>query len=69
LTDRSDRALTMLDELNFWAPDLEKKLFPEPNPLFYEQASWGSVTRRERLDALTSLAKYHFRVPENRHHR
>lgn len=59
LTDRSDRALTMLDELNFWAPDIEKKLFPEPNPLFYEQAAWGSVTRRERLEALTSLALYH----------
>ena len=59
LTDRSDRALTMLDELNFWAPDISKKYFPEPNPLFYEQAAWGSVTRRERLEALTSLALYH----------
>ncbi len=59
LTDRSDRALTMLDELNFWAPDVSKKYFPEPNPLFYEQAAWGSVTRRERLEALTSLALYH----------
>jgi transcription-repair coupling factor (superfamily II helicase) len=59
LTDRADRALTMLDELNFWAPEFEKKLFPEPNPLFYEQAAWGSVTRRERLEALTSLALYH----------
>ncbi len=59
LTDRADRALTMLDELNFWAPDINKKYFPEPNPLFYEQAAWGSVTRRERLEALTALALYH----------
>ena len=59
LTDRSDRALTMFDELNFWAPDFEKKLFPEPNPLFYERAAWGSVTRRERLEALTALSLYH----------
>lgn len=59
LTDRSDRAFTMLDELNFWAPEIQKRYFPEPNPLFYEQASWGSVTRRERLDALTSMALYH----------
>ncbi len=33
--------------------------FQEPNPLFYEQAAWGSVTRRDRLQALTSLAMYH----------
>lgn len=59
LTDRSDRAFTMLDELNFWAPDIQKRYFPEPNPMFYEQASWGSVTRRDRLDALTSMALYH----------
>jgi len=33
--------------------------FPEPNPLFYEQAAWGTVTRRDRLQALTSLSIYH----------
>jgi transcription-repair coupling factor (superfamily II helicase) len=59
ITGRSDRALTLVDELGFWAPDSNRRLFPEPNPLFYEQAAWGSVTRRDRLQAITSLALYH----------
>ena len=45
--------------LKFWAGDAPRLLFPEPNPLFYEQATWGSNTRRERLQALTTLATYH----------
>jgi len=59
LTDRADRAITLFDELGFWLPDVEKYHFPEPTPLFYEQAAWGAVTRRDRLQALTALAMYH----------
>ena len=59
LTHRADRALTLLDELGFWTPDTLRQHFPEPNPLFYERASWGAVVRRERLQALTGLAAYH----------
>lgn len=59
LTDRADRALTLLDELSFWAPTAPRRYFPEPNPLFYEQAAWGTLTRRDRLQALTMLAAYH----------
>jgi transcription-repair coupling factor (superfamily II helicase) len=59
LTDRADRALTLLDELTFWAPKAIRQVFPEPNPLFYEQAAWGTLTRRDRLQALTLLASYH----------
>jgi transcription-repair coupling factor (superfamily II helicase) len=59
LTDRADHALTLLDEFGFWAPRTPHQLFPEPNPLFYEPAHWGSSTRRDRLQALTSLALYH----------
>lgn len=59
LTDRADRALTLIDELSFWAPEAPRQLFPEPNPLFYEQAAWGTLTRRDRLQALTILASYH----------
>ncbi len=59
LTDRADRALTLLDELSFWAPGALRQIFPEPNPLFYEQAAWGTLTRRDRLQALTLLASYH----------
>ncbi len=59
LTDRSERAFTMGDELKFWYPITNRKAFPAPNPLFYEQASWGNITRRERLQTLASLIAYH----------
>ncbi len=59
LTDRPDHALTLVDELAFWAPDVPRLLFPEPNPLFYEPAAWGSATRRDRMLALTMLSTYH----------
>ena len=58
ITDRSDHALSMFDELGFWTKS-PRYLFGEPNPLFYEQAAWGVTTRRERLQALTALAAYH----------
>ncbi len=59
ITDRADHALSVFDELGYWAPDSPRFLFSEPNPLFYEDAAWGSATRRERLLALSSLAHYH----------
>ncbi len=59
LTDRSERAFTMGDELKFWFPTAHRMAYPAPNPLFYEQASWGNITRRERLQTLAALAAYH----------
>ncbi len=59
VTDRMDRALMMFDELGFWLPDHPRFHFPEPNPMFYEQAAWGAVTRRDRLASLSVLAQYH----------
>jgi len=59
ITDRTDRALTVIDELTYWMEGRQPLYYPEPNPLFYEQAAWGTVTRRDRLQALTSLAVYH----------
>lgn len=59
LTERADRATDLLGESAFWFPQAQRLLFPEPTPLFYEQAEWGSATRRERLRALTTLALYH----------
>ncbi|MCX7607715.1 MAG: transcription-repair coupling factor [Anaerolineales bacterium] len=59
VTERADRAIDWLDESAFWFPQTPRCLFPEPAPLFYEQAEWGGVTRRERLRALTALAVYH----------
>src|SRR5512141_420328 len=41
LTDRADHALTLFDELTLWAPGAARYYFPEPNPLFYENAPWG----------------------------
>jgi len=59
LTTRADHMLTLADELKFWAPGANRIVFPEPNPLFYEPAAWGTSTRRDRLQALTALAAYH----------
>lgn len=59
VTDRSDRALAMLEELALWAPNSLRLYFPEPTPLFYETGAWGEASRRDRLVALTSLASYH----------
>ena len=59
VTDRADHALQLHDELAFWLPDTSRYIFSEPNPLFYEQAAWGTTTRRERLQTLTRLAAYH----------
>src|SRR5215204_4170238 len=58
VTDRSDHALSLHDELGFWIKS-PRFHFGEPNPLFYEQAAWGVTTRRERLQTLTALAAYH----------
>jgi transcription-repair coupling factor (superfamily II helicase) len=59
VTDRADHALALHDELAFWSPDTPRFIFSEPTPLFYEEAAWGTTTRRERLQALTALAAYH----------
>ena len=59
VTDRADHALQLHDELAFWAQDICRYIFSEPNPLFYENAAWGSATRRERLQTLTALSAYH----------
>lgn len=59
ITDRSERAFTMGDELKFWFPTANRCAFPAPNPLFYEQAAWGNNIRRERLQTLAILSTYH----------
>ena len=58
ITDRADHALSMFDELGFWVKS-PRYHFAEPNPLFYEQAAWGVTTRRDRLQALTTLSTFH----------
>ncbi len=58
LTDRADRASLLYDELRFWLPELPKLYFPEPTPMFYEKAAWGSLTRRDRLQTMATLVNY-----------
>lgn len=55
LTQKTDRALTLSDELHLWLPDRTQNFFPEPTSLFYENHPWGDNTRRERLLTLTQL--------------
>ena len=55
VTDRDDHALVLWEELAFWTAT-ERLHFAEPNPLFYESAPWSPTVRRERLQALISLA-------------
>lgn len=59
ITDRTDRALSIYDELELLLPDSSRLYFPEPSPLFYENAPWGDRTRRDRLVVFTQLAAYH----------
>lgn len=61
ITDRNDHALMLADELALWAPKIPLLFFPEPTPLFYENAPWGLTTRRDRLLVLTNLAD--FQIP------
>src|SRR3972149_6011772 len=49
ITDRADHALTLMEELSLWAPEILRMSFPEPTPLFYEEAAWGESTRRDRF--------------------
>ena len=47
VTDRADHALALFDELGFWVKS-PRYHFAEPNPLFYEQATWSVTIRRDR---------------------
>ncbi|MBE0409774.1 MAG: transcription-repair coupling factor [Anaerolineales bacterium] len=59
VTDRTDRALTIIDELGLLTPSSSRFFYPEPNPIFYENSPWGEKTRRDRIAILTNLASYH----------
>ncbi|MDZ7843843.1 MAG: transcription-repair coupling factor [Anaerolineales bacterium] len=56
LTGRTDRALVVEEELDFWLPETKKVIFPEPDPLYYEDIPWSPKTRRDRLSVLADLA-------------
>lgn len=52
---RADRVLTLSQELQLWAPELQTIVFPETDPLFYELQPWSSGTRRRRVETLARL--------------
>ncbi|MFQ5921684.1 MAG: transcription-repair coupling factor [Anaerolineales bacterium] len=53
---RVDRVLTLAQELPHWNPQINVAVFPEPDPLFYEQLPWGERTRQQRAEILARLA-------------
>jgi len=59
VVERMDQAINITDELGFWVKNDIIQLFPEPTPMFYEKASWGSLARKDRIQALTRLSQYH----------
>jgi len=66
VVERMDQALSVADELGFWIKPDDIQLFPEPSPTFYENAAWGALTRRDRLQTLISLSDYHLPGAPNR---
>ena len=56
LTDKTDRALVLESEWDFWHAHKSLAFFPEPDPLFYEKVAWTRSTRRDRLRILSELA-------------
>ncbi|GAP39470.1 transcription-repair coupling factor [Flexilinea flocculi] len=58
ITDKTIHGLLTNDELGYWNPDCSRLFFPASDPLFYEQASWSSAVRRERIQVLTQLVRY-----------
>ena len=56
LAARQDRLLTLSQELAAWNPQLPTRIFPDPDPLFYEALPWGRRTRHGRVQSLAMLS-------------
>ena len=56
LAARQDRLLTLSQELAAWNPQLPTRIFPDPDPLFYETLPWGRRTRHGRVQSLAMLS-------------
>ncbi|NIS79427.1 MAG: transcription-repair coupling factor, partial [Anaerolineales bacterium] len=57
IVPRSDRMLTLAEEIPAWDPGIQLLTFPDPNPVFYELAPWSSQTLRRRITVLASLTE------------
>ncbi|NMC46652.1 MAG: hypothetical protein GYA52_07440, partial [Chloroflexi bacterium] len=58
ITGQMNRAQVLMEEMQFWSENSQGMLFPEPVPLFYEDASWDESTRAARLSVLETLSRY-----------
>jgi transcription-repair coupling factor (superfamily II helicase) len=58
LTDRQDKVSTAVDEMEFWQRGAQYFSFTEPTTLFYEDSGWSNNIRQDRLETLSTLAKY-----------
>ena len=56
ITQKTDRAMALAEELAIWLPEQRAYFFPEPTSLFYENQPWGENAIQERLNTLTHLA-------------
>jgi transcription-repair coupling factor (superfamily II helicase) len=57
LVSRTDRMLSLQEEIPAWNPELQILPFPVPSPLFYEVAPWGPRTIRQRIAVLAALTR------------
>ena len=62
ITEKPSADLLAYDEFHFWSPEGKRSLFPAPEPLFYENASWGRAVHRDRIQILTELIR--MRLPD-----
>lgn len=58
ITGQMNRAQVLIEEMQFWSEGKKGLLFPEPVPLFYEDAAWDESTRAARLAVLETLSRY-----------
>ncbi len=56
IAPRTDRVLSLAQELPHWAPQINVAVFPEPDPLFYERLPWDAGKRQKRAEILTQLS-------------
>jgi transcription-repair coupling factor (superfamily II helicase) len=57
IVPRTDRLLTLSDELQAWISNTPLISIPEPNPSYYEPAAWNPLTRLQRVNALGLLSE------------
>lgn len=57
ISDRSDHAHTLGEQMLAWNPDLTVLRFDEPGVMFYEYAAWTPTSQHSRIKVLTELSR------------